>query len=131
MPLKLTAPKEFITLLEQIDEGTDANATLFTKSPRKNGLRDNPTDVKVIFGMERVETFSENKHELKMDATVEYIWPDERFESNKSFRLNYEKIKKVSDFWIPDFKFVNTTVMVNDPAKMVEMVKKSHLVHVL
>ena len=63
-----------------------------------------------MFEMERVVRLSEEKHELEVDVQFEYFWPDERLKSNKSMRLNYEKIQD-SSFWIPKFDFVNATLI--------------------
>ena len=118
-PFKLNGPNQFYNLLRQMNLGCEPNATLFMKSPRKNNLRNDPTEVKVYLQMLHVEIFDEEKRELKMDVRVGYFWQDERLESNKSIPFNYDNFKDSPQFWIPQFGFRNATVATTSPADFI------------
>ena len=121
LPFKLNSPSQFYNLLKEVKAGHNPNATLFTKSPRNNKLRDGPSIVKIYLKMVHIEDFSEEKHELKVDVRVDYFWQDERLKTNKSLRLNYHNFKIVPEFWIPEFDFENAKVMSSTPENYVSL----------
>ena len=88
---------------------------MFTKSPRKNNLtvENVPTTIVLKIKLERIEDFNEEKHELKMAVGVTYLWIDERIETNKTMRLNFNTLKD-SEFWRPGFAFRNARAVGSD-----------------
>ena len=81
IPYKLNRTIQFENLLGLISKYP--NLTVFTKSPRKNNLTDAPTTIILKISLKRIEDFDEEKHELKMDVDVTYLWCDERVKTNK------------------------------------------------
>ena len=112
IPFKLRNSFEYSDLLKRTSAGIEPNATLLSQSPRKNNLIQNPTSVKVKAKIERIEELNEQKHELKIDVTIDYRWADERLETNKSLRLLFNEDILHSDssiFWIPKFVFLGAS----------------------
>ena len=112
IPFYLRNGREYFDLLKRAGAGIEPNATLLSQSPRKNNLIQSPTSVKVTPKMERIEEFNEEKHELKIDFTIDYKWADERLKTNKSLRLLFTEGILDSDssiFWIPKFVFIGAS----------------------
>ena len=116
IPYELNRSVQFENLLGLISK--HPNLTVFTKSPRKNNLTDVPTTVVLKISLKRIEDFDEEKHELKMDVDVTYLWSDERIKTNKTMRLKFAILQK-SQFWRPDFAFKNATIAASDYQKTI------------
>ena len=116
IPYELNRSIQFENLLGLISKYP--NLTVFTKSPRKNNLTDVPTTIVLKISLKRIEDFDEEKHELKMDVDVTYLWSDERIKTNKTMRLKFATLQS-SQFWRPDFSFKNATIAASDYQKTI------------
>ena len=116
IPYELNRSIQFENLLGLISK--HPNLTVFTKSPRKNNLTDVPTTIVLKISLKRIEDFDEEKHELKMDIDVTYLWSDERIKTNKTMRLKFATLQS-SQFWRPDFAFKNATIAASDYQKTI------------
>ena len=116
IPYQLNRTIQFENLLGLIRKYP--NFLLFTKSPRKNNLTVSPTPIILKISLARIENFDEEKHELKMDVDVTYLWSDERIKTNKTMRLKFAPIQS-SQFWTPDFAFKNAAIAASDYQKTI------------
>ena len=116
IPYELNKIIQFENILGLISKSP--NLTVFTKSPRKNNLTDVPTTIVLKISLKRIEHFDEEKHELKMNVDVTYLWNDERIKTNKTMRLKFATLQS-SQFWRPDFAFKNATIAASDYQKTI------------
>ena len=99
--------------------------SLFTKSPRKNNLTVSPTPIILKISLARIENFDEEKHELKMDVDVTYLWRDQRIETNKTMRLKFDTLQN-SQFWKPNFAFKDATIAASEYQKTIIFKNQVH-----
>ena len=128
MPLLLKNTGQLLRILKEMQDSTGGpNSTEkyeeFTYSPRKNGLRYEPSSIKVKIKYNRIESFNPSTHELYLELIIDYFWTDERLETQRQMRLPHEKVE-IYPFWRPIFDFKNASIIKTTNDRFIHLDRK-------